>query len=124
MASPNDFPARGKLIGKQNGSVIFAPVGTNYEMQLESPEMLNTPLNTPVQVLIRVKARRLWTVPSGGNFVAPIFGPPRTIQGRVKCVSPKRILVQAGAPILVELPAASTAMDMHSGGITVGSLVN
>jgi hypothetical protein len=125
MASPNEFPARGKLLSThENGSVIFAPTGTNYEVQLQSPEMVNTPVNTPVQVLIRAKARRLWTAPSGGNFIAPIFGPPRTIQGRVKHVSNKRILVHAGVPISIDLPAASTAMDMHSGGITVGSLVN
>jgi hypothetical protein len=124
MSTPNDFPARGKLLAIKDGSVVFAPTGTNYELQLMAAGPVTVPLNTPTRCIIRVTARRLWTVPSGGNFLSPIFGPPRTIQGRVKFVSEKQIVLQAGTPILVDLPAASVAMDMNCGGITVGSLVN
>ncbi len=31
------------------------------------------PTNTPVEAVVRVAARKVWTVPSGGNFVAPIM---------------------------------------------------
>jgi hypothetical protein len=63
-------------------------------------------------------------VPSGGNFIAPIFGPPRTIQGRVKSLSEREMVVHAGVPIVVELPAEEQGYDLASGPIAAGVMVN
>ena len=69
-------------------------------------------------------ARKVWTVPSGGNFIAPIFGPPKTIQGRVKWLDEKTLVVHAGTSFLVELPASDQALDLANGPIEVGAMVN
>ncbi|HEV8292608.1 MAG TPA: hypothetical protein VGP94_11825, partial [Tepidisphaeraceae bacterium] len=73
---------------------------------------------------IIVSARKIYTVPSGGNFIQPIFGPPRIIQGRVKYLDEKEMVVQAGAPIIVQLPVEEDAYDLASGDLMVASLVN
>jgi hypothetical protein len=74
--------------------------------------------------VIRVVARKVYTVPSGGNFINPIFGPPRTIQGRVRALDGGSMVVQAGMPVHVELPAEASAVELANGPIAVGSLVN
>jgi hypothetical protein len=115
--------ARGKVIAAKDGVVHFAPSGTNYELHLVAPNDA-APTGTLVQGTIRVAARKVWTVPSGGNFIAPIFGPPRTIQGRVRSLDERSLVVQAGVPILVELPADDAGYDLANGPITVGVMVN
>jgi hypothetical protein len=125
MPSPTDFPARGKVIAVQPDRVTFAPQNTNYEFHLETGgAAYGGPANVPVNALIRVVARKLWTVPSGGNFVSPIFGPPRTIQGRVRYASETELVVQAGTNFVVALPKEMDQYDLTSGDIAVGALVN
>jgi hypothetical protein len=116
-------PARGKITSTAGGVVKFAPSDTNYVLHLSAPEVAG-PLNTLIEGLIRVTARKVYTVPSGGNFITPIFGPPKTIQGRVRALNGRLMVVQAGAPVYVELPAEASAVELANGPISVGSLVN
>ena len=124
MASASDFPARGKVIDVRGNVVVFQPYGTSYELHLQTDEPYAGPKDSPVQALIRVHARKVYTVPSGGNFLAPIFGPPRIVQGRVKFMDNRAIVVQAGAPIIIDLPAADSAIDLTDGQIQLNHLVN
>jgi hypothetical protein len=124
MASANDYPARGRIKSANGDVVVFQPSGTNYELHLKADAATQAPLDKPIECAIHVTARKVWTVPSGGNFVQPIFGEPRIIQGRVKWLDERRLVVQAGANFLVELPASASALDLANGGIEVGSLVN
>jgi hypothetical protein len=123
MPTAIDFTTAGKMTANNAGIVTFAPRGTTYELYLkasgETPE-----LNKPAEARIRVQARKVWTVPSGGNFIQPIFGPPRIIQGRVKHIGDNQIVVHAGATFVVDLPAAETAVDLPNGPIVVGGMVN
>jgi hypothetical protein len=118
-----DFPARGKVITVKDSTVVFNPAGTTYQLHLVSPGYAG-PLDKPVGAIIRVTARKVYTVPSGGNFIAPILGPPRIIQGRVKYADEKNLVVQAGANVVVDLPAAETSIDLDNGQIAVGTMVN
>ncbi len=125
MASETDFPARGKVTGTVADFVVFAPVETTYELHLEpSKGAAIQPDPSIIQGLIRVTARKIWTVPSGGTFVVPIFGPPRIVQGRVRWASDNRIVLQAGTPIIVDLPADPDAFDLANGPIALGTMVN
>ena len=114
---------RGKVIAVKDGVVHLAPAGTNYEMHLLAPSF-SPAVGAQAQGTIRVTARKVWTVPSGGNFIAPIFGSPRTIQGRVRALDERSMVVLAGVPILVELPADETGYDLVNGPIAVGVMVN
>src|SRR3954469_16544092 len=134
MASVSDFRAKGKVIEVRGEGVVFQPSGTTYEIHLKVDRDAPAPsaaapvqaTKAPIECLIRVQARKVYTVPSGGNFVAPIFGPPKTIQGRVLYADDRSIVVQgaASAPIVVDLPSADTAIDLSEGTIRVGNLVN
>ena len=117
------FPARGKVVELKSDVVKFSPANTNYELHLAAPGYAG-PVKTPVDGVIRVTARKAYTVPSGGNFISPIYGSPRTIQGRVRSIDGNVIVVHAGTPITVQLPAESSAVELGNGAISVGSLVN
>lgn len=116
--------ARGKVLESRAGMVIFQPRGTNYELHLETAAEYSGPTNKPTQGIVHVRARKLYTVPSGGNFIAPILGTPRTVQGRVVWVSPRQIVLQAGTPVLVDLPTEPHAIDLGSGPIVEGAIAN
>ena len=122
IATP-PLAASGKVIRVESGKVVFTPVATNYELHLEVPNYTG-PVNVPIRCLIRVKARKVYTVPSGGNFITPIFGPPRIVQGRVRSAEPRLLVVHAALPIHVELPGSESAIDLDEGPITVGRMVN
>lgn len=124
MSEPSHFPARGKVTSVKDSQVVFEPANTNYQLHLAVGTPYGGPINTPLQAVVKATARKLYTVPSGGNFIAPIFGSPRIIQGRVLYVDDKSMVVQAGCPILVELPQAENAIDLDNGQITVGTMVN
>ena len=82
------------------------------------------PIDRPVEAVIRAQARKVWTVPSGGNFVQPIFGPPRIVQGRVKWLDETTLVVQAGTHFVIDVPASDRAFGLANGAIEAGSLVN
>jgi hypothetical protein len=115
--------ARGKVTRLTDTLVKFAPANTVYQLHLVCPGYAG-PLNVPVDGIIRATARKAYTVPSGGNFISPIYGPPKTIQGRIRAVDGNTVVIQAGASIYVELPAEASAVEMQRGPIAVGSLVN
>ncbi len=124
MPSPTDFPARGKIIEVRDSTVVFQPTGTNYQLHLEFTGERPQISTQPIECFIRAEARKVYTVPSGGNFIQPIFGPPKIIQGRVKYADPQTIVVHAGTPIVCQLPAADTAIDLSEGKIRVGHMAN
>jgi len=121
-----EFPARGKLIEVNGTTAVFQPAGTNYQIHLNLPENKASIVagDQPIELLIRVRARKVWTVPSGGNFIAPIFGPPKIIQGRVKWLDERTLFVHAGTNFIVELPGSDQALDLANGPIGVGTMVN
>lgn len=119
----DDLSARGKILAVKDGIVVFNPSGTSYEMRLAAPTFAG-PLNTPLRGYVRVTARKVYTVPSGGNFVSPIFGPPRIVQGLVRRADSRSLVIHAGCPIHVELPGPDSAIDLDRGPIIVGGMVN
>jgi hypothetical protein len=124
MTTSTVIPAKGKVLGASaGGGVIFQPTGTNYELYLVG-DASRIPRASSVDVVIRVRARKIFTVPSGGNFIAPILGTPRTIQGHVRAIDGDSMVVHAGVPILVELPADDAAFDLACGPIAIGVMVN
>jgi hypothetical protein len=130
MPSLADFPAKGKVLDVRdtdNGRLVtFQPLGTNYELHLLADGAFEAPRNKPVELRLHVQARKVYTVPSGGNFIQPIFGPPRIIQGRVRWADEDEriIVVHASVPFIIDLPPVDTAIDLDEGPITLGRMVN
>ncbi|HEY8668368.1 MAG TPA: hypothetical protein VIL86_17085 [Tepidisphaeraceae bacterium] len=125
MASVRDFPARGKVLSASGGVIVFNPQNTTYELHLAAAGgEYRGAVGRTVEGIIRAKARKIWTVPSGGNFIAPIFGPPKTIQGRAKLVEERLVVIQAGTHIAVEVPEEGFKIELPKGPIGGGALVN
>jgi hypothetical protein len=124
MASSTDFLASGKIIRVEDLFVVFAPANTNYEIKLATGSRYTGPVNTWVEGTIQASARKLWTVSSGGNFVAPIFGPPRIVQGRIKFLDQTSVVLLAGVAITIKLPVDDSAYDLSAGALSVGTLLN
>lgn len=113
------------MLRVEGDHIVFNPSGTNYELLLKGTWSGPSPVGGgPVTLIIRAQGRKLLTVPSGGNFVAPIFGPPKTVQGRVRFVDGTTVVVHAGVPVVVKLPGEESAIDLNNGQITVGQMVN
>jgi len=124
MRSSSDFPARGKVLEATTDRVVFAPAGTSYTLHLKPDGPYDGPLDTPVSAVVRVQARKLYRVPSGGSFIQPITGEPRIVQGRVVWLSERQLLLRAGTHVLVDLPPDDSAIELGDGEIAVGSMVN
>ena len=126
MPSPTDFPARGKVTSvRPDGTVVFEPTGSTYEFHLAPVGgKYEGPVNVPVSVYLRAVARKLWTVPSGGSWVSPIVGSPRTIQGRVRYADERTVVLHAGASFVIELPSADVAIDFTHGPLREGGMAN
>jgi hypothetical protein len=124
-AAAVDRAGRGKVIRNENGKIMFAPTGTTYELHLEpAAQPYNGPLNVPTGIIVRCQGRKVMSVPSGGTFITPIQGPPRIVQGRVKHLDDKQLVIQAGTTVVVDLPMDNHAIDLNNGAIAVGSMVN
>jgi hypothetical protein len=103
--------------------VVFNPLNTTYELHLTlSGEAPAT--GAVVRASITLRARKVWTMPSGGNFVTPIIGEPRVIQGRMRQASQREATVHAGFPVTVELPQEAACYDLANGPVGAGALVN
>ncbi|HEY1921887.1 MAG TPA: hypothetical protein VGG44_03900 [Tepidisphaeraceae bacterium] len=120
----NGYIARGKVTEARNATVIFQPLDTNYQLHLKSPKPYTGPIGQIISARIHAKAVKVYTVPSGGGFISPLFGPPKIIQGRAIQVDERMIVIRAGALISVELPAADEGVDLTDGPLAVGSIVN
>ena len=123
MSKTSDFPAVGKILSRDDAFVVFNPLNTNYELKLSVANYAGL-VGGRVEGFISVSARKIYTVPSGGNFIAPIFGPPRIIQGRVKYLDEREMVIQASTSIIVQLPVDQDAFDLANGDLMVGSLAN
>jgi hypothetical protein len=124
MPTATDFPARGKIVEARDGIVVFQPENTTYELHLATQGVYDGPINRPIEGLIRVKARKAWTVTSGGLWVAPIAGRPRTIQGRVRLIEGNQLVLHAGTPFLVDLPEGDATLSLLTGPIALNHMVN
>ena len=115
--------AKGVILRAEPGRVVFHPLASNYEFDLATSQSFTVGQN--VRGVIRCAAKKIYTVPSGGGFVSPVLGPPRTIQGRVVTLDEGSITVRAGNSLfIVALPTGPDTIDLHTGAIAAGSLVN
>ena len=123
MQTAAQILATGKVLSAKNGIAVFSPTGTSYEMHLGSPAFAG-PIDTPVKGIVRVQPKKIWTVPSGGLFISPIFGSPRIIQGRIRALDESSMIIHAGTAITVALPNDDRLYDLANGPLKVGAMVN
>src|SRR4051794_37631883 len=73
---PASRTTKGVILRHEEGVAIFRPIDTSYEHHLAAPASFSAEVGRNVRAVIRVNARKVYTVMSGGNFVQPILGQP------------------------------------------------
>lgn len=122
QATPLNALTRGTVASSEAGRLVLNVDNTSYQLHLDCAAALKEGESAQGSVIL--KARKVWTVSAGGSFINPIFGSPRMIQGIVKAVDGKRLVVQAGTPVCVELPDDRAAYDLKNGELVPGVMVN
>ncbi len=118
------YPAQGKIVASEGALVVFAPANTKYQLHLAfAGDAAVLPAGNTTAA-IRVQARKVLGVSGGGNFVVPIYGPPRILQGRIMQLDQRQMVLQCGLPIVVDLPQEAEGMDLTHGPLEVGGRVN
>lgn len=119
-ASHQPVHARGVLEAATPGPdgthrIVLSFPGTSYQIHLETLRALDTPLGKRAVGTIRVQARRVDVVDTGGRYVEPVYGRPRRVQGRVVSLdhAANAIVVDAGVPIELKLGKLQSASDFR-----------
>lgn len=95
---------------------------SNYDLHLVAVGPITAEVGKRLIGTIRVKARRMDVVGTGGKFVEPVTGRPRRVQGRVIGVDEQAgaVVVDAGVPMLVTPTDARQAPTAFRPGQMVG----
>ncbi|MEM6855553.1 MAG: hypothetical protein AAF593_14195 [Planctomycetota bacterium] len=122
-----DHGSKGKVVVLDDGDgptgMAFRPSGTNYELHLAA-DGYDGPVGKLMRGMVRVRGRKVYNVPSGGNFIAPIVGEPRIVQGRVLAGDDRTLVVHAGCTVIVDLPRTPDAIDLHGRAVEPGLMIN
>ena len=97
--------ARGVLESIHPGHIVVSFPNTSYQMHLATGLPVRAEIGKRILGAIRVDARRVDLVDTGGKYVEPVYGRPRRVQGRVLATndSSRLLLVDAGMPIHLHL---------------------
>lgn len=96
--------AKGHGIGDSNGAehVVISIPDTSYELHLVPTAPVTSKPGNRIIGTVRVSARRIDEVQSGGRYLEPVFGRPRRVQGTVIAIEPDAVVVNAGVPVWVK----------------------
>ena len=104
--------------GLQDGIVTLAVPNTNYRNSFKVVDGGSVPaVGTKVRGTLHAPAWKVDRVELGGNYVEPLFGRPRRMQGTILSVSPatNELTVQVGYDVTVKLPERYKAADYAAG---------
>lgn len=98
--------------------VVVEIPNTSYQLHLIPAGAVTTAIGKRTVGVVRVDARRVDVVKSGGRYVEPVTGRPRRVQGAVisKDASANTITVNAGVPIVLKLTDARQRADQFNDG--------
>jgi hypothetical protein len=104
--------ARGTLAGLTPATatkpafLAFGVPGTSYAIHLQYPDAALPSLQSKLATIskrllgtIHAQAKRIDVVQTGGQYVEPVMGRPRRVQGTVVAIKGNEVVVDAGVPI-------------------------
>jgi len=108
----------GKFIvdGVADGLVTLRTPGNNYRSAFKAPATLPA-AGEPVTGTIRATAWKIEAVSDGGNYVEPLIGRPRRMQGTVIAVNAgaNELTVKTPYEVVVKLPELHKASEFPVG---------
>ncbi|MCL2646440.1 MAG: hypothetical protein FWD61_05465 [Phycisphaerales bacterium] len=102
----------------ENGMVTLRTPSMNYRNSFAMKgDGVGLKVGERVQGKILAIAWKVDRVELGGNYVEPLFGRPRRMQGTILAVDAQKneLTVQVGYEVTVKLPAKYKAADYHMG---------
>lgn len=98
------------------GFVISVP-GTEYVLRLHLKGATSVAPGKRISGVITGSAQKVHRASAGGEFIEPVEGHPRIVQGRIREVdaSANRVLLQAVVPMWISLEAGQSARDFAAG---------
>ena len=117
---PNDVAEfRVKSLGPE--SAVLAIPGTDYRIELATDGLDESDVGTRVRGRVRGQALRMHRTPAGGNFIEPLAGRPRIVQGTIMAVDPERneVLIDLVVPVRVAMFEGE-----HATSLATGEMVN
>jgi hypothetical protein len=91
--------------------------GTEYLLRLHLVGSTGVPAGKRIAGVIGGKAQKLHRAHAGGEFIEPVEGHPRIVQGRVRAsdTGSNRLLIQAVVPMWIGLAEGQSARDFSAG---------
>ncbi|MGC9260305.1 MAG: hypothetical protein ACP5I8_09570 [Phycisphaerae bacterium] len=101
----------------ENDLLTLKAPNANYRNTFKCSSAGDTAVGRRITGEIHAAARKIEAVSQGGNYVEPLFGRPRRMQGLVLRQNPGNnlLLVQTGYKVTVRLPPQQTAADYPVG---------
>lgn len=109
--------ARGVLVAKGGEWIIVGVPGTGYEIRLGVLRQPDVEVGKKIAGTIRLDARRVDVVKTGGRYIEPLVGRPRRVQGDVVAVDStnRTVTVNATVPIVAKLARGQSPDQFKSG---------
>lgn len=97
-------------------AVLSVP-GTDYELHLATNGRISSVLGKRIRGEIQARALRMHRCKTGGNFIEPVYGRPRIVQGTVLHVDGenRRVLFDMAVPVWVTPHDGQAIDDFHPG---------
>jgi len=119
-AAPLDI-ARGVLMEiketDEGREIILAIPNSDYRLHLVPTGEITTPVGRAIHGRIDLNARRIDVCGTGGQFIDPVYGRPRTVTGRIRAIiaDDNALIVKAKIPLRVHVRAPQKATDFETG---------
>jgi hypothetical protein len=81
------------------GYIVLLVPNTSYQLHLQPTGPITAHIGKRLVGTINAQARRIDVVTTGGQYVEPLFGRPRRVQGTVIETTETAVVVDAGVPV-------------------------
>lgn len=121
-AASTPSEARGVLVEASASKVVVSFPASDYQLHLAPERPVTSAVGKRVLGIIKGQARRIDALKSGGQFVEPVMGRPRIVQGRVVEVNtsangPGTVTVACPMPIVLKVGELQRAEQFKVGDL-------
>ena len=115
---------RGVLLESHPDRIVLGVPGTDYRLHLVTARPIGAAAGSHVRGRIEVSARRVDVTRVGGQFIDPVYGRPRIIQGTVieTGLEHSTMVVKAVVPLHVKVRPPQKSADFEVGTMVTFSV--
>ncbi|MFM7260019.1 MAG: hypothetical protein ACKO3W_05385, partial [bacterium] len=113
----NTAACRVRLEEATSSDIVVSIPGTEYVLALRAGGPTSAAPGKRLSGTLSGRAQKFHRATAGGEFIEPVEGHPRIVQGRIREVDPtgNRVLLQAVIPMWVTLETGQSARDFAAG---------